>query len=64
MPMYSFDPAEGEDWETELLTDPRAQASQQANSTAQAPPKVMACIHDKRSLYSNHGFKNLVFWES
>ena len=24
MPLYSFDPAEGEDWETELLTEPRA----------------------------------------
>ncbi|XP_063953119.1 uncharacterized protein LOC129257250 [Lytechinus pictus] len=38
MPMYSFDPAEGEDWETELLTDPRTQTSQQTNAT-QAPPK-------------------------
>ncbi len=24
MPLYSFDPQEGEDWETELLTEPRA----------------------------------------
>eukprot|EP00057_Strongylocentrotus_purpuratus_P002776 XP_003725221.1 PREDICTED: uncharacterized protein C3orf18 homolog [Strongylocentrotus purpuratus] len=41
MPMYSFDPAEGEDWETELLTDPRTQATTQqtTNTTQSTTPK-------------------------
>ncbi|XP_071510796.1 uncharacterized protein [Diadema antillarum] len=38
MPMYSFDPAEGEDWETELLTDPRTQANHQTQATQASRP--------------------------
>ncbi|XP_071810565.1 uncharacterized protein [Asterias amurensis] len=33
LPLYNFDPQEGEDWETELLTEPRANSQTPLNTT-------------------------------
>ncbi|XP_022110055.1 uncharacterized protein LOC110989755 [Acanthaster planci] len=41
LPLYNFDPQEGEDWETELLTDPRS-SSQPSHSTTK--PKSTTAI--------------------
>ncbi|XP_072026962.1 uncharacterized protein [Amphiura filiformis] len=45
MPLYSFDPQEGEDWETELLTEPRASTQPTVTTTkvttaSNDPPKL------------------------